>query len=321
MSSDAWLVTGAAGFLGSHLVDLLLAEGRRVVGLDDFSWGRPEHLARANQSPAFTLVRGDVRDPDLLLDLLRRHEIAVLAHLAALHFIPAAEADPVRAASINLVGTQAALHAANRAENLRTFLFASTGDVYAPSEKPHAEEDPLEPFNVYGLNKLHGERMIELAAKRAPKHRRFLVARLFNLYGPRETNPHIIPEILRQIRDTPPGANEVVLRLGNLWPTRDLVPVRDAARAFRLLPDAVPPGHAVVNVATGRSLGMDAVVRALEAIDGRPFRVLTDPDRVRPVERPHLRADVARLRKFLDWAPSPHLEEPLRELLRDHPHS
>src|SRR5262249_35586559 len=161
---------------------------------------------------------------------------SAVVHLAALHYIPAAVKDPVLAVSSNVLATQVLLSAAVASE-VKRFFFASTGDVYAPARSPHRETDPIGPFNIYGLTKPEREPLLPLTAAATPETR-FVIGRLFNLYGPRETTPHFLPELIRQIRDHP-GQN---LRLGNLWPKRDLVPVADAARAVVAALEAAPPG-------------------------------------------------------------------------------
>ena len=195
--SHCWVVTGAAGFLGSHVVDELVARGVPTLAIDDFSVGKGANLGRHEGNPHFRVVRLDVRDTGRLNTLFQAHRPAAVIHLAAIHFIPACIADPPRAVSLNVHGTQSVLTAAQKAEVDR-FWFASTGDVYAPAETPHDEEGLVAPFNIYGLSKWIGEHLVALEAKQRPSSR-FVVGRLFNLYGPRETNPHILPEILSQL--------------------------------------------------------------------------------------------------------------------------
>ena len=295
---NPWLVTGAAGYLGSHIVEQLLARGTPVLAVDNLSTGQARYLDEHWSNPDFTLVEQDIRNAGKLDELFERHRPAAIIHLAALHFIPACTADPALTVSLNVHGTQCVLSAA-RAAQVERFWFASTGDVYVPDDKPHHEADsPTGPFNIYGLSKLMGEQLIALESQTSPETR-FVVGRLFNLYGPRETNPHILPEIFAQLRANP----DVPLRLGSLWPRRDLVPVADAARAAIATLDAAPPGVTTVNVATGVAVSMQYVLDLIGDLRGRPLAVETDPTKVRPVERGHLQADVARLRGMIDWVP------------------
>ena len=311
-SSDSerpWLVTGAAGFLGSHVVEQLLGRGEAVVAVDNLHWGALNHLRPALNRPGFTLAVADIRDSAALVRLLAQYRPRAVVHLAALHYIPAAEADPALAVSINVHGTQSLLSAAVAAGAER-FWFASTGDVYTPSEVAHHEESEIGPFNIYGLSKFQGEQLVGLTARKASAMR-LVIGRLFNLYGPRETNPHILPEILKQLRDRP----GVELRLGNLWPKRDLVPVADAARAVIETTQNAPVGLTRLNIATGAARSMQEVIDLLGELRGRPVPVETDPAKVRPVERAHLQADVTRLKQLLGWTPHADLRRGLAELL------
>jgi UDP-glucose 4-epimerase len=303
-------VTGAAGFLGSHVVEHLLARGTPIVAVDDFSAGHESFLAAHLGKPGFTLAKQDIRDAAALQQLFQTHRPSVVVHLAALHFIPACNADPARTVSLNVHGTQSVLSAA-RSVGAERFWFASTADVYAPNEQPHRESDtPVAPFNIYGLSKFMGEQLIALEARTRPDAR-FVVGRLFNLYGPRETNPHILPEIFDQLRANP----DATLLLGSLWPKRDLVPVSDAARAVIAVLDAAKPGVTTVNVGTGVAVSMQAVLDLIGELRGKPLRIETDPAKVRPVERGHLEADVTKLREQIGWVPHADLRRGLAELL------
>jgi len=261
-------------------------------------------------NPNFTLAKQDIRDVLALRDLFERHHPTVVIHLAALHFIPDCTADPAQTISLNVHGTQCVLSAA-RAAAVERVWFASTGDVYVPDDEPHHElNSPTGPFNIYGLSKLMGEQLIALESRIRPSAR-FVVGRLFNLYGPRETNPHILPEIFAHLR-APPDAP---LRLGSLWPKRDLVPVADAARAVIATLDTAPAGVTTVNIATGVAESMQHVLDLIGELRGKPLNIETDPTKVRPVERGHLQADVTRLREMIGWAPHADLRRGLKELL------
>jgi UDP-glucose 4-epimerase len=310
-NSQHWVVTGAAGFLGSHVVELLLQRGVAVLGLDDFSGGKRQFLAPYLGHPHLTLLQQDIREVEALRRLFEQYRPVAVIHLAALHYIPACTADPVRTISLNVLGTQCVLTAA-RETAVERFFFASTGDVYLPSEQPHHEErSPTGPFNIYGLSKWMGEQLVQMEGRQRPQGR-FVIGRLFNLYGPRETNPHILPEILGQLR----RSSHQSLHLGHLWPKRDLVPVADAARAVVELMERAEVGVTTVNIATGVAVSMQEVVEILGQLLGRTLRVVTDPSKIRPVERPHLQADVTRLRHLLGWTPHADLVRGLAELLR-----
>lgn len=308
------LVTGAAGYLGSYVTDVLLEGGDTVVGLDDLAWGIPAHVERFADDDRFVFAQVDINDTDAVTRTIVDNGVTEIFHLAALHFIPAAVRNPSLAVRINVLGTQSMLDATRRAaaegQQVERFAFASTGDVYAPSDDAHRIDGELGPFNIYGLSKLQGEGLIDLAARDLDTS--FLVSRFFNLYGARETNPHIVPEIVEQLRA---GTGELLL--GNLEPRRDMVPIDQAARALVEALRAVPVGVTTVNIGTGVAHTMQTVVDTLVRLAGTETTVGTDPAKVRASERMHLQADTGPLEALIGWAPSGDLEAGIKKLLVD----
>lgn len=301
--SDTALVTGGFGFVGSRLVAQLVEAGERVVALDDGSVGRPESLP-----PEAEQVLGDIRDTDSLRALLARVRPARVFHLAALHFVPACDADPPRAFSVNVVGTQSLLSALEREHFPEALVLASTGAVYSPSLEPHREDSPTEPTDVYGLSKLWSEQAVGLHHRR---HGTAVgIARLFNVIGPGETNPHLVPEIVAQA-----GAGHE-LRLGNLSTRRDYVFVDDVAAGLRELARAAAgEGLSVCNLGTGRAVDGHELVRTVGELLGRELTVATDPERLRPSDRPVLESDPSRADVLLGWRAQTDLRGALAEAL------
>ncbi|MFZ0802136.1 MAG: NAD(P)-dependent oxidoreductase [Terriglobales bacterium] len=307
---EPWLVTGAAGFLGSHVVEQLLQRQISVLALDNQTGGNWPFLKSFAEHPLLKFLQQDIRDQESLTQLFQRERPGVVVHLAAVHFIPAAMRDPAAAVSLNVHATQTLLQACEKVP-LRCFWFASTGDVYEPSASPHRESSAIRPFNVYGLTKWEGEKLIRLQAEQYPECH-FVIGRLFNMYGPRETTPHVLPDIIHQLR-TPETS---VLRLGDITPKRDLVPVRDAARAVIDTVLKSAPGVTTVNIGTGVSVSVEEILARISQLIGRPLRTEVDPDKLRAVERPHLQADVGALQSLIGWTPHSDLTRGLQELLR-----
>jgi len=186
---------------------------------------------------------------------------AVVFHLAAIHFIPYCVAHPSETLLVNVVGTQLLLDALAAVPDAR-LVFASTADVYAPSDRPHREDDPVATTNVYGASKRFCEDLFAVARRQDPS-RRIVAARFFNVFGPGETNPHVLPDILGALR----GGS--VLRLGDLEPRRDYVHVRDVAEALVRLAAYDGP-EAVFNVGTGIGTSVRDLVDTLsEVLGGR----------------------------------------------------
>jgi UDP-glucose 4-epimerase len=298
------LVTGGCGFVGPALVRRLLAQSHEVVVVDDLSRGSPENLGPDRDQ--VTVVRQDVRDDlDRVFALLQPQ---VVFHLAALHFIPDCDADPARCLQVNVEGTRAVLAATAALRHPASLVLASSAAVYAPVDGPlHEQADALGPVDVYGHSKRWAE---ELAAGFAASTGMAVgIARLFNVFGPGETNAHFIPSLICQLK-----AGESV-RLGNLSSRRDYVFVEDAAEALLRLALHGSAGHsATVNVGTGRAYAGHEVVAALAglapALAG--LAPVIDPGRLRPADRPLLLADPTLAQKLLDWTPRTSLLEGLR---------
>jgi len=300
------LVVGGAGFVGHHLVPRLLADDHDVVVIDNLSRGSLERFGPHLGDARLGLVRGDVTDAVLVREIVAEVRPAVVFHLAAIHFIPYCDAHPSETLLVNVVGTQLVLDALALVPDAR-LVFASTADVYAPSAAPHREDDPITTGGVYGASKRSCEDLLAIARRRDPA-RRLLAARLFNVFGPGETNPHVLPDILAQVREG--GA----LRLGNLDARRDYVHARDVADALVRL-GTYDGGETVFNVGTGVGTSVRELVAALGKVLDRSLRIEQDPAKLRPVERMHLVADATRARRELGWTPRLGLHDGLRDLV------
>ena len=304
------IFTGCAGFVGSELTRQLLERGCKVMGLDNFSRGTEAHIAGFADHSQFRLLRGDIRSEE---DLRRafKEKPDVVFHLAARHFIPECIADPAGTFDINTVGSLRVWDMAVRS-GAKRFLFVSTGDVYGPSREPHAETDATEPFNPYGLSKLTTERALAMQGSNGVPE--FLTVRLFNVYGPGETNLHLLPEILGQVR-----CGLRTIELGNLWPVRDYIFVRDAAEALIRLMEAhtVPD---VVNVGTGGGWSVAELVSLVAEATDLPIVAQSVSQKRRPVERDVLRPDTTTLTATTGWRPSRQFVDGLRETFEATPH-
>lgn len=293
------LVTGGCGFVGSRLVARLVDAGEEVLALDDLSLGQPNSLP-----PGVDQVTLDVRDTGALAELLARHRPRRVFHLAAIHFVPACNADPPAALSVNVVGTQSLLSVLERVHLPESLVLASTGGVYEPSPHPHAEDSSLAPDDVYGLSKLWAEQAAGLWHRRTGVP--VGVARMFNVIGPGETNPHLVPEILAQARR---GSE---LRLGNLATRRDYVYVDDVARGLHTLAEAVPEvALATVNLGSGRTADGNELVELVGKLLGRRLSVASDAERVRASDRPVLQSNPSAARELLGWKATTRLRDAL----------
>ncbi|RXF70947.1 NAD-dependent epimerase/dehydratase family protein [Hansschlegelia zhihuaiae] len=299
------LITGGNGYVGREVVRLL-ADEHDVCVVDNLRAGplriAPAILARIR------FEQEDIEDGEAMARLARDVRPEAVIHLAAIHYIPECEADPSAAVRTNVVGTVNLLRVCPSGCR---FVFASSGAVYAPASEPHDEARArIGPNDVYGLTKLQGEAYVGHLAGSSGLSA--VNVRLFNVIGPGETNPHLVPEIVAQLR-----SGRKTIKLGNLWPKRDYVHVRDAARGFvaTALNSKVEAAETItVNLGTSRSYSVAEVLRKLRRIAGVKFTIEQDEGRIRTVDRPHLAADIRRIQQLFGWEPRLSIDEALADL-------
>ncbi len=298
------LVTGAEGFIGSHLVDGLLGEGANVRALVHYNpfarWGWLQDRASDVE-----IVAGDVRDGERVARAAEN--VDVVFHLAALIGIPYSYEAPESYVQTNVLGTYNVLTAARRAGVAR-MIQTSTSEVYGTALRvPIDESHPLQPQSPYSASKIGGD-MLALSF-----HSSFglpvAVVRPFNTYGPRQSARAIIPTVLSQLYS---GSEEI--RVGATSPTRDFNFVEDTVQGFMAVATCDRAIGEVVNVGSGTEIAIGDLVDRLIGISGRQARVVSDESRLRPpgseVER--LLCDNRRAREWAGWAPAVGLDEGLR---------
>src|SRR6516165_9672752 len=311
---DRVLVTGGAGFIGSHLVDSLAESGAEVLVVDDFRLGRHEHLEKTRLTGRLTVIDGDIRSAE---DLRPVADFApdTVFHMAALHFIPYCNAHPQEALDVNVLGLDTVIRAV-RSAPLKAFVFPSSGAIYGFGDEPWSETAPARPDEIYGISKWMGEQIMGRFHADRPGLRT-VVARLFNTYGPRETNPHVLPEVMKAL-----SAGKTI-ELGNLWPQRDLIFVTDTAAGLVAAAKGGvagsglaegDPGLEVFNVGTGTGTTIEDVMQTIGDITGHPVDVRQVPERMRDGDG-HLISNPQKLMQATGWKPEYDLEAGLRQLL------
>ncbi|HEY7199869.1 MAG TPA: NAD-dependent epimerase/dehydratase family protein [Candidatus Dormibacteraeota bacterium] len=296
------LVTGGAGFIGSHVVERLVAEGIEVRVLDDLSTGRRENLARV--ADAVELVVGDVRDPDVARRAVSGAD--TVFHLAALPSVPRSWERPLDSLGVNALGTTNVVEAAVR-EGCRSLVYSSSSSVYG--DQPSAvksEALPPRPISPYAYAKLMGEK-VGLAHSRADGTR-IIALRYFNVFGPRQDpdSPYaaVVPLFIRHAL-----AGTVATVHGDGLQRRDFTPVENAVAAN--VAAAAAPDHGVaLNVACGRSVSVLDLVEHISAALGRPLRTVHGPPR--PGDIRDSLADLAAARRVLGYEPGVGFEDGLR---------
>ncbi len=299
------MVIGGNGFVGRPLSQML-SQTHHVCVFDSLRYGSLR-LSR-NEPGRLDVILGDITDPAAVAHAMDSFRPEAIIHLAAIHYIPECETDPALAVRTNVAGTVNILAACPPGCRI---VFASSGAVYRPAPEPHAEDLAIiEPSDIYGYTKLHGEHYVRHMARQ--RGLSAVVVRLFNVIGPGETNPHLMPEIVAQLK-----AGHTRIALGNLEPRRDYIHVEDAARGFMAaaLAGSVPAGDSVtVNLGTSRAYSVSEILGKLRRITEIDFTVESDPARIRAVDRPVLAADITRIRDLFGWEPAYSIDAALADL-------
>jgi GDP-4-dehydro-6-deoxy-D-mannose reductase len=303
MSSDI-LVTGAAGFAGGHLIDLLIQSGARVT-----AWHRPGGAPPREASGAqWDAV--DLLDRAQVQAAMERTRPSVVYHCAGAAHVGRAWDSTEPTFAINVRGTQHVLEALERAGTAARVLVPSSALVYASADEALTEDHPLTPTSPYGLSKLAQE-MLGMKTNGTVA---VTIARAFNHVGPRQ-DPHFVASgFARRIADIEQGRWIPEISVGNLDARRDLTDVRDTVRAYQMILERGIPGR-VYNVCSGRAITMRDLLDRLIARARVPVTVKVDPARYRPNDTPLLLGDPRRLRDELGWAPDIPLEQTLDDLL------
>lgn len=298
------LVTGGAGFVGSWLVrELLEQTSGRLVVLDNLFNGQRSLLPASDR---LNLVQLDLRRAEEVDQLLAQVKPAWVFHLAALHFIPYCNAHPSETMAVNVVGTQNLLESCRKYEPERLVAISSAA-VYPISDQAHQEDDLPGPTDIYGLTKWINEKQLAQFATKVKT--KCAAARLFNVYGPHETNPHVIPEILRQMRE-----GREFISLGNVKPKRDYIFVTDVAKGLVAMAMRNESNFQVYNLGTGQEYSVEEIIEQLVELSEQPLRIEVAADRVRQGDRMHLLCDRRRITSQLGWRPLHTIESGLAEL-------
>ncbi|MGD2067590.1 MAG: GDP-mannose 4,6-dehydratase [Gemmatimonadota bacterium] len=306
------LVTGAAGFIGSHVVDRLLRRGESVLGLDDFDPFYPRrtklrNLSRARKSDAFRLVEGDIRDRTLLAGL--PDEVDAVVHLAAKAGVRPSIEDPAGYTSVNVQGTVALLEMVRERE-IRPFLFASSSSVYGNNEKvPFSEDDPVDrPISPYAATKKAGELICHTY------HHLYGVdvvcLRFFTAYGPRQRPDLAIHKFARLL-----AAGEPIPMYGDGTSRRDYTYIDDIVDGVEAALELARRGgvYEVINLGESRTVALSEMIEVLASELGVEPRIDALPMQPGDVQRTY--ADVSKARRLLGYEPSSEFAVGIRRFL------
>jgi NAD dependent epimerase/dehydratase len=312
------LVTGAGGFIGSHLCERLIAHGARVTAMIHYSsradWGNLEYLS-AEMKSALDVVAGDIQDSDFVMRAVK--DQAVVFHLAALIAIPYSYVAPRSYVRTNIEGTLNVLEACRRLGAAR-IIHTSTSEIYGTAlYAPIDEKHPTQGQSPYSASKIGADRIVESYFRSFDLP--VVTLRPFNTFGPRQSARAVIPTIITQALGSAPE-----IRLGTLEAKRDLTFVHDTADGF--IATANAPAAVLgeeINLGVGKTIRVGDLARQIQALCGVDKPIVLDSQRLRPVnsEVMHLISNNAKAATLLGWAPTVPLVAGLEQTIsfvRDH---
>lgn len=303
------LITGADGFIGSHLTELMVREGFNVTALSMYNsfndWGWLEEVECKND---IEIISGDIRDPDFCKKITKGKDIVF--HLAALIGIPYSYLAPQSYVDTNIKGTMNICQAALDNE-IEQMIHTSTSEVYGTANYvPIDEKHPTQAQSPYSASKISADAMamsfynsFELP---------LVIARPFNTYGPRQSSRAIIPTIITQIAN---GLSKI--DLGDLTPTRDFNFVSDTCNGFLLLSGCEKANGEIVNIGSNTEISIGDLVYKIKTLMGSDIEIQTDPKRIRPKNSEVFRlvCDNQKINELVSYKPSIIIDEGLKKTI------
>jgi UDP-glucose 4-epimerase len=300
------LVTGGAGFIGSHLVDSFAGRGYPVRVFDNFDTGQRSNLANA---PGAEIVEGDVSDANAVAEAMRG--VNVVYHLAALASVQASVENPAATHRICATGTLNVLDAARKA-GVRRVVYAASASAYGiPTSDVQKESDPTHPLSPYAAAKLAGEEYMQAIA--ATFGMETVRLRFFNIFGPRQRADSPYSGVIAIFTGLM-SAGKTPTVFGDGLQSRDFTYVADVVQALTKAASVPKVSGNVYNVGTGRSITLLDLVAALNRQLGTNFTPKHGPERAGDIR--HSRADISRARRDLGYEPAISFEDGLKETLR-----
>lgn len=308
--NDLVLVTGAGGFIGSHLVEALVQSGFKVRAFVRYNsrqdWGLlsdldPETLTRVE------VIGGDLQDANAVDDAMR--DVRIAFHLGALIAIPYSYRHPDEVVAVNVLGTLNVLNAARRYK-IERLIHTSTSEVYGTARYvPMDEGHPLQGQSPYSASKIAADKIAESYCRSFDLP--VVTVRPFNTYGPRQSTRAVIPTIITQ------ALSSGRVALGSLEPRRDFTFVIDTVAGFLKAASADCPAGSTINLGTGRDVSIRELAELIFSILGRQLEIATDSDRLRPKdsEVDRLCSNPALAAELLGWRAEVSLEEGLRRTI------
>ncbi|MFC1631554.1 NAD-dependent epimerase/dehydratase family protein [Candidatus Omnitrophota bacterium] len=300
------MVTGGAGFIGSALVRELLKQRANVIVYDNFLSGDITNLAEVKD--AIKIIKRDILDPGFK-QVLQDNGVEYLFNLAAEPYIPHCYYRPDKFFEVNANGALNVLLAC-RDVKVKRMIQYSTSEVYGSARvTPMNEEHPTFPLSTYAVSKLAADRLCFTLhhEQQIP----VTILRQFNVFGPRETQPYIIPEIITQLDKS----NQV--KLGNILARRDLTYVEDAVRASVALMQCEQAKGEVINLGTGVDHSVEEMAQVIgELLGHQKIDIVIDKPRLRPLDVDRLVCDSSKLEQLIGWKPQSDLRRGLESTIK-----
>ena len=306
------LVTGAEGFIGSHLTEKLVELGADVTALVQYNsfnnWGWLDTFDKSVKD-SIKIVSGDVREYDGMKRIIKGQE--VVFHLAALIAIPYSYLSPMAYVRTNVEGTTNVLEAC-REYDIQKIVHTSTSETYGTAlYVPIDEKHPMQAQSPYSASKIGADKIAESFQKSF--NMPIATIRPFNTYGPRQSARAVIPTIISQIL-----AGKTQIKLGSLTPTRDFNYVKDTAEAFIKIAESDKTIGEVINAGSNREITIGDTVKKIIEVIGKDVSIICDDERLRPEnsEVNRLWADNTKIKKLTTWSPQYSLDDGLKETVR-----
>jgi len=303
------LITGADGFIGSHLTEMLVAKGYKVKALSQYNsfnnWGWLEDI---NCKDKIDILTGDIRDPHYCKHITK--DVDIIFHLAALIAIPYSYVAPDSYVDTNIKGTLNICQAAKENGNIRV-IHTSTSEVYGTAQYvPIDEKHPLQPQSPYSATKIAADAMAMsfYNAFELP----VTIARPFNTYGPRQSARAVIPTIITQIAN---GAKEI--KLGDLTPTRDFNFVEDSCRGFIALAEEDKTIGEAINIGSNFEISIADTLNIIKELMQSDVKFITDQQRIRPEKSEVFRlwCDNTKIEKLTGFKPQVDIKQGLQKTI------
>jgi UDP-glucose 4-epimerase len=304
--TDTIIVTGAAGFIGSHLVDRLLAKGNVVIGIDNIRTGKKENLSEAMSSDRFRLLEADIRNADL--SSLIGEDVDIVYHIAAISSVKESVENPMLVNDVNVNGTVNVLEMARR-RNAKRFVFSSSAAIYGnPEDMPVHEDFPFNPLSPYAASKIAGEMYVH--SFRESYNLDTTILRYFNVYGPRQAYSAYSGVVSIFVNQAMAG--DPIKIEGDGEQTRSFLNVADVVRATQLAGELKPAVGETINISGPNLVTIKELARILkESIDGCQSEIVHVEPRIGDV-RDSI-GNIERAQKILGFSPEIPLERGLEE--------